>query len=116
MSRPRIDSYQFGRIQIDGRVYTKDVIILPERVVPNWWRESGHSLVMADFEGVLEDLPPTLVVGKGASERMSVPRETRERLGERGITVLALPTDEACERYNEMREEAEVGAALHLTC
>lgn len=116
MSRPRIDSYQFGRIQIDGQVYEQDVIILPDRVVPNWWREKGHSLAMADLDGVLEALPGTLVVGKGASERMSVPRETRERLSERGITVLALPTDEACERYNELREEADVGAALHLTC
>jgi hypothetical protein len=33
---PKIDSYEFGRIVIDGREYRADVIILPERVVADW--------------------------------------------------------------------------------
>jgi len=28
----KIDSYSFGRIVIDGQVYTSDVIIYPDRV------------------------------------------------------------------------------------
>ena len=34
----RIDHYEFGRIMIDGRQETKDLIILPDRVLRNWWR------------------------------------------------------------------------------
>lgn len=116
MSAPRIESYRFGHIKIDGEEYENDIIILPDRVVPDWWRAQGHSLDLADFNGVLEDLPDTLVIGLGASERMSVPQETRDRLTQRGVEILALPTDRACNRYNELRENGEVAAALHLTC
>jgi hypothetical protein len=42
----RIDHYEFGRIIIDGREETKDLIILPDRVVRNWWRQEGHALVV----------------------------------------------------------------------
>ena len=31
-----IDDYRFGRIVIDGRAYTSDLILLPHRVVENW--------------------------------------------------------------------------------
>jgi hypothetical protein len=116
MSGPKVEDYQFGRIQIDGEVYQNDVIILPERVVPDWWREQGHTLSLADFNGVLEALPGTLVIGQGASGRMSVPPDTRRKLEHRGIEVLAMPTDQAVSRYNELREQETVAAALHLTC
>jgi hypothetical protein len=39
----RIDHYEFGRIVVDGREVTNDLIILPGRVVRNWWRQEGHA-------------------------------------------------------------------------
>lgn len=36
-----IAGYRFGRIDIDGRTYTSDVIITPERVIDSWWRQRG---------------------------------------------------------------------------
>jgi hypothetical protein len=53
----RIDHYEFGRIMIDGRQETRDLIILPDRVVRNWWRQDGHALVLDDLAEVLEELP-----------------------------------------------------------
>jgi hypothetical protein len=50
----RIDYYEFGRIVVDGRQETKDLIILPHRVVRNWWRLDGHALVLDDLAEVLE--------------------------------------------------------------
>jgi hypothetical protein len=44
MIPPKIDSYKFGRIVIDGQAYSRDVIILPDRVIRDWWRDSGHIL------------------------------------------------------------------------
>ena len=116
MTIPTIDSYRFGRVEIDGQVYTKDVIILPDRVIPNWWRREGHALVPADLEAVLEAAPATLIVGQGAFGRMRVTDETRALLAERGIELLAAPTREACKIYGDMRERGNVAAALHLTC
>jgi hypothetical protein len=59
----RIDHYEFGRIVIDGREETRDLIILPDRVVRDWWRQEGHVLVVDDLGEVLDELPTHLVVG-----------------------------------------------------
>jgi hypothetical protein len=66
----RIDHYEFGRIVVDGCQKTKDLIILPDRVVRNWWRKDGHALVLKDLADVLNELPGHLVVGTGADGRM----------------------------------------------
>jgi hypothetical protein len=54
-----IDHYEFGRIVVDGCQKTKDLIILPDRVVRNWWRKDGHALVLKDLADVLNELPGT---------------------------------------------------------
>jgi hypothetical protein len=111
----RIDHYEFGRIMIDGRQETKDLIILPDRVVRNWWRQDGHALVLDDLGEVLEELPSHLVVGTGADGRMRPDPDTIRRLQERGVTVEALPTSQAVRRFGEL-DPANTAAALHLTC
>jgi hypothetical protein len=112
---PRIESYSFGHIVVDGEEATNDVIVLPGRVVRNWWRRDGHSLVLDDLREVLDELPPRLVVGTGAYGRMHPDPGALEQLRERGIEVEALPTEEAVRRYREL-DAAQAAAALHLTC
>ena len=116
MSVPMIGEYRFGRIVVDDRVYTTDVIIFPDRVMANWWRKEGHSLSAADLWEVLRDPPDVIVIGQGSAGRMEVPIETRRRLREAGIEVIVEPTEEACQTYNRLRESRRVVAALHLTC
>lgn len=116
MAAPQIEHYNFGRIRIDGQEYSKDVIVFPDHVEADWWREQGHSLVMDDLETVLRDAPGTLVIGRGAYSRMQVPEETREALERAGVEVLSASTSEAVKLYNDMRERGDVVAALHLTC
>jgi hypothetical protein len=111
----RIDAYQFGRIVVDGRQATRDLIILPDRVVWNWWRQDGHSLVLDDLEDVLEELPERLLIGTGASGRLHPDPSALDRLGAHGLTVEALPTAAAVRRYGEL-DPARTAAALHLTC
>jgi hypothetical protein len=111
----RIEGYEFGRILVDGREHTKDVIVLPDRVVGNWWRRDGHSLVLEDLDEVLDDLPQTLVVGAGADERMRPDPAALGQLRARGVDVQVLPTDQAVRRYGELDPE-RTAAALHLTC
>jgi hypothetical protein len=43
----RIEGYSFGRVVVDGEEQTRDVIVLPDRVVTNWWRQDGHALAAA---------------------------------------------------------------------
>jgi hypothetical protein len=116
MAVPKIESYHFGEIVIDGRRYSNDVIIYPDRVDGKWWREEGHSLVPEDVGEVLQTPPEVLVIGQGSAGRMEVPSETRRKLQDAGIEVIAEPTERACETYNRLRGKRRVVAALHLTC
>ncbi len=116
MTVPKIDSYHFGVIVIDGQTYRKDVIITPDGVIANWWREAGHSLTIQDLDRVLADSPDLLVIGQGAYGRMEVPPETHQALIDAGIRVSHQNTEQACQLYNELRANQHVIAALHLTC
>jgi hypothetical protein len=112
---PEIAGYDFGRVTIDGREETRDVIVLPQRVVRDWWRKDGHGLVLADLDAVLDELPERLVVGTGAYGRMRPDPGTIETLRARGVDVEVLPTAEAVQRYAEL-DPLRTAAALHLTC
>jgi hypothetical protein len=111
----RIDHYEFGQIVVDGRQETKDLIILPERVVRNWWRHDGHALVLDDLVEILDELPAHLVLGTGADGRMRPDPDTIRQLQERGVTVEALPAGQAVRRFGQLHP-ANTAAALHLTC
>ena len=111
----RLEDYSFGRVVVDGEEETKDVIVLPKRVVRNWWRRDGHALVLDDLEAVLDELPARLIVGTGAQGQMKPDPATVAQLQERGIEVEVLPTGDAVRRYGSSNP-AETAAALHLTC
>jgi hypothetical protein len=112
---PRLEGYRFGHLVVDGEEQTRDVIVLPDRVLANWWRAEGHRLVLDDLARVLDELPEHLIVGTGAFGQMRPDPEVVEYLRERGITVEALPTPEAVSRYGEL-DARRTAAALHLTC
>ena len=111
----RIEDYSFGRVVVDGQEETRDVIVLPERVIRNWWRRDGHALVLEDLEQVLDELPERLIVGTGAYGRLEPNRDAVAELERRGVHVEALPTEEAVRRYGALNPAA-TAAALHLTC
>ena len=112
---PELDGYEFGRVTVDGREETRDVIVLPDRVVRGWWRKEGHALVLEDLDEVLDDLPERLIVGTGAYGRMRPDPGTLESLRARGVDVEVLPTAEAVQRYGRL-DPRKTAAALHLTC
>ena len=110
----RIDAYQFGRVVVDGQQQTQDLIVLPDRVVRNWCRQDGHSLVLDDLQDVLEDLPGQLLIGTGAHGQLHPDPAALDQLQARGIKVEALLTVAAVSRYGEL--DPARTAALHLTC
>jgi hypothetical protein len=111
----RIEGYRFGRVVVDGEEHTRDVIVLPDRVVSNWRRRDGHSLVLDDLDGVVDELPERLVLGTGAHGRLEPDPGALERLRARGVEVDALPTEDAVKLFGELDPE-RTAAALHLTC
>jgi hypothetical protein len=111
-----IEYYSFGKITIDGRKYTSDVIIYPDKVDSSWWRKEGHKLQIVDLTEVINAVPEVLVIGTGYSGVMVVPKETVSHLESKGITVYIERTTRAVELFNELQKDKTTVAALHLTC
>jgi hypothetical protein len=111
----QLSDYSFGSLRVDGAEHTRDLIVLPDRIVPDWWRREGHSLALEDLEEVIDELPERLILGCGAHGRLEPPPAVLEELSSRGVEVEAMPTAEAVRRYGEL-DPARTAAALHLTC
>ncbi len=104
-------------MKVDGKNYSKDLIIFPDMIIDNWWREEGHLLSINDLDKVLEYKPDILVIGQGTSGKMGIPEETKLFIEESGIIFIAEKTDKAVEIYNEELEQGtNVVGAFHLTC
>jgi len=111
-----IDFYHFGQIVINGKRYSSDVIVFPDRVRDNWERKIGHQLCLEDITGAIAENPELLVVGTGASGLMRVLPEVHEEVDTRKIKLIAEATDKAWHTYNQFCHSQKVVAALHLTC
>ncbi|MFZ6017011.1 MAG: Mth938-like domain-containing protein [Nitrospirota bacterium] len=112
----KIEHYSFGRIIIDGKTYTADVIIYPGRVDSSWWRKEGHCLQVVDLNDVINAKPDILIIGTGHSGVMQIPKETITYLESKGIEVHVARTEKAVEMFNKLQNGKIVIAAFHLTC
>ena len=117
MMKMQIDSYQFGKIVIDGTVYSSDCLIIANSVKANWRRKQGHLLSVEDVQPVIKAKPAFLVVGCGASGLMKVSQDIGHVLREHRIELFAANTNKAVVKFNELSGKGEnVAGALHLTC
>jgi len=111
-----VDSYQFGLIVVNGESYTSDVVIFPDRVKDNWRRKMSHQLHLDELSEAIAEVPEVLIVGTGAAGLVKVLPEVKQSLEALGIKLIAQPTNEACQMYNQLCQSQRVVAALHLTC
>ena len=114
-----IESYEFGAIAINGRRYTSDIIVLPERVIEGWWRKEGHKVRIEDLEEILkqEPKPEVLVLGTGYYGLVKISPEVENTLKSHEIELVAQPTKKACQTFNKiLKSNKIVAGAFHLTC
>lgn len=112
-----IEKSAFGSIQIDGKMYTTDIIIYPDgRVSENWWRRHGHRLRLEDIDNLILAKPDVIVIGTGVYGRMLPDPSLEKELSDQGIELVLAPTDEAVSRFNRLRPSRRTGAGFHLTC
>jgi hypothetical protein len=110
----------FGAVEIDGQVYEHDVVVeggyvRRRKKGPSKPRraEYGHTPLTPDE--VIPWSAPSLVVGTGASGQLPISEDLYQAAADRGVTIIARPTAEAC----ALLAEAEIGsvaAVLHVTC
>jgi len=112
----RIQSYRFGEIVIDGKRYTEDMIVFPDRVSPGWWLKEGHLLQLDDLKEALASEAEVLIVGTGTRQAMKVASEVVGHTKKVGIELLAFDTRTACQTFNHLVGKRKIVAAFHLTC
>ena len=62
-----ITEYQFGKIVVNGKTFTRDLIVVSSsnKIIDDWWREEGHSLKLDDIELIINEDYDYLVIGSG---------------------------------------------------
>jgi hypothetical protein len=111
---------QFGELDVDGRRFTKDVVIEAGEIRK---RKKKPSKVYRDQYGhtplsLGESIPwhgQRLIVGTGAYGKLPIMPEVTDEAEQRGIELIAVPTEEAC-RLIDDSPDVEVNAILHVTC
>lgn len=111
-----IESYNFGKIIINGKKYNSDLIIFKDSIYDSWWRKEGHNLCIEDIKEIIDKKPDVLIIGTGAYGLMKVPSNLITYLKSNNIEVIIKKTKDACDEYNTLHQKKNVVAAFHLTC
>ena len=117
MKTTKIDNCSFGTLVINGKIYTDDLIILPNGdILKPWWRKRGHQLSMNDLRNLIDSVPEVIVAGTGMSGGMKPDTNLKSELSKLAIEFFAAPNNEAIRIFNDMAVERRIGAGFHLTC
>jgi len=112
-----VNNYSFGKININGKVYTHDVIIMPDSIKSNWWRSQSHLLTLRDIQEIIDNKPDILIIGTGKLGLMKVKKEVIDYCKNHKIKLIIENTSEATKEFNSLSQSNnKIIAALHLTC
>ena len=112
-----IESYAFGKIIIDGVVYSRDIKIIRQKVIRKWWRKNGHSVVQEDIIDIIDAEPEIIILGTGSSGMMKPGADLIQLLHTKKIELFSIPTKEAVTLFNQLsHEKKNIAAGFHLTC
>jgi hypothetical protein len=112
-----IEHFSFGSITVNGITYTDDIKIIRGKVIPTWWRKSGHRVDAEGIRDVIEAKPSILVLGKGKPGMMKSTRSLCEFLKQNHIDLIEEKTSKAINTFNRLFKEGKnVCAGFHLTC
>ena len=99
-------------MQVNAERYEQSLIVLPDRIEPNWAPAGFAGLVPSDFEHLLAFEPEIVVFGSGTRLRFPPPAFLRA-LMEKRIGIETMDTLAACRTYNILAGEGRrVIAAL----
>ncbi len=113
----RIESYQFGKMVIDGILYTHDLIIHNNEVRSGWWRNRSHHLILTDIPCLQIEKPDVFIVGTGKFGLMKVDKKVIRYCDQQGIELICKDTSSAVDVFNDLQNSGKhIIAAFHLTC
>ena len=112
-----IEHFSFGTIIVNGVTYTNDIKIIQGKVIPTWWRKSGHQVNIDDIQDILDVKPSILVLGKGKPGMMESTPSLYEFLKQNDIELIEEKTSKAIKTFNRLFKQGKnVCAGFHLSC
>lgn len=116
---PKIESYQPGKIVVEGKIYTRDILISTDGTVKNrddvYLKFVNHMVKQSEINELLKDYPEVIVIGTGEKEKLKLSFRIERLIADMKADLIALPTLKAVEQYNKLVNEGKKAAALfHL--
>ncbi len=119
-----IEEYQFGKIQVNGRIYNHDIELRWDGQVLKWWRKESHIIDLEDIARALEQSPDLIIIGTGESGVAQVTERAKEAIASQKIEIIIDITPEAVKTFNiqlqrpieEDGRPKKVIGLFHLTC
>ena len=112
----QITGYEFGRITINSKIFTDDLIIHGQEIVPNWRRKGGHLADIEDIKRILLEEGTHLIIGTGYYGMMKISHSLEEYCKKHNIILEAMRTKSAIEVFNSCDKSEKLVGAFHLTC
>ena len=106
----RLENYSFGRLTVDGQERARDLIVLPDRVVSDWWRREGHSLAIRTRRRGARRASCAARGGRRRPRRLR-PDPAVIAGAEAAWVQVDASTDAAVRRYGELRQARHRGGA-----
>ncbi len=113
----KVKELSFGAINIDGKVYSKDIVIHKGKIAKRKKKESkkfrsqfGHTPL-----STLENIPwgcKKLIIGTGHSSALPVMKEVKKKAKKEGVELVLMSTPNAIRNI----DEKDTNLILHLTC
>jgi len=99
---------------IGERRFNRSLVLLPDRIIPDWRPDSFQQLTAGDFESLVELRPDLVLLGTGRCQAFPSPALYRSLVSS-GIGLEIMTTPAACRTYNILVGEGRrVTAALIL--
>lgn len=112
---PNIESTSFGSIVVDGKVYSYDIIILPNGEIKRRPLPKGtHVVCLEELEEIIKEKPKVIIIGTGQFGIAKVEEKVKEKAKAEGIKLIVERTPKAIISFNEIREKK--AGLFHLTC
>lgn len=111
-SQNTFTAYGDGYVSVNAVRYSNNLIVLPERLIPDWTPDSFDTLSLADFELLATLDTEIILLGTGTRLRFPRPELMRPLVAvQKGLEVMDIHA--ACRTYNVLINEGrKVAAAL----
>ncbi|MCD6577960.1 hypothetical protein J7L48_00625 [bacterium] len=114
-----IKKYEFGKMTIGDREFTKDLIITPTKIIETWRRKKSHLLILDDLAEVMSEIESYryFLCGTGSYGKMKISQEVFSKFRSFDILYFYGKTVDIKNLYNEaIKRDKNFVAVFHLTC